>query len=71
MSKWTNSDTSKYSGDSDSKVSAAEHQAREDATKEGIFERGNDSKNSQPLSKNDESGSRATNFWDSIFKTKK
>lgn len=71
MSKWSNSDTSKYSGDSNSKVSAAEHQAREDATKAGIFERGNDSKNSQPLSKSDDSGSRATSFWDSLFGSKK
>lgn len=53
--------------DSSSDVSAAEHQARDDATEEGIFERGNDELNRKPFSKDDESGQRATGFWKSIF----
>lgn len=71
MTKWTNNDTSKYTGDSEKKVSAAEHQARKDATEEGVFERGNDEKNSKPFSKTDESGSKATSLWNSIFGSKK
>lgn len=67
MGKWTDKDTSKYSGDSTSKVAAAEHQARDDATKTGLFERGNPEKNSQRLSRDDDSGKAATGFWGSIF----
>lgn len=36
MGKWTDSDTSKNTGDSSSKVAAAEHDARDHATKEGV-----------------------------------
>lgn len=71
MSKWTDKDTAKYSGDSTSKVSHAEHVARDDATKSGLFERGNSSKNSQRFSRTDDSGQRATGFWDSLFGNKK
>ncbi len=67
MGKWTESDTAKETGDSSSKVAAAEHQARDDATKEGVFERGNSSKNSERFSKTDESGQRSESFWSSIF----
>ena len=42
--KWTDKDTSDHSGDSSSKVSHAEHDARDHATKSGDFERGNDEK---------------------------
>lgn len=64
MGKWTNEDTSKASGDSTSKAAAAGHQAREDATKAGLFERGNSEKNSRSFSRTDESGERATGFWE-------
>jgi hypothetical protein len=67
MGKWTDADTSKHSGDSSSKVAAAEHQAREDATKDGVFERGN----SERFSQDDKSGKEATGFWESIFGSKK
>lgn len=67
MGKWTDSDTSKHSGDSSSKVSKAEHQARDDAEKEGIFKRGDSEKNSGRFSRTDESGKKATSFWKSIF----
>jgi len=67
MGKWTDIDTSKQSGDSSSKISEAEHDARDHATESGFFERGNDSKNSERFSKTYESGERATSFWDSIF----
>jgi len=65
--KWTDADTREYSGDSSSKIAAAEHDARDHATRSGDFERGNDSKNSERFSKDDESGQRATSFWGSIF----
>lgn len=67
MGKWTDSDTSKQSGDSSSKVSEASHDARDHATDAGLFERGNDSKNSERFSRDDDSGQRAGGFWDSIF----
>ena len=68
MGKWTHEDTSDYSGDSTSKVSEAEHQARDDAEKSGVFERGNSQKNSEKFK--DDSG-EATSFWNSIFGSKK
>lgn len=71
MGKWTDTDTSNYSGDSSGKVSAAEHQAREDATKDGVFERGNDSKNSERFNRDDKSGKEASGFWNSVFGSKK
>jgi len=71
VSKWSNEDTSSHSGDSTSQAASAGHQARDDATDEGLFERGNSEKNSQPFSRDDESGGRATGFWDSIFGSKK
>ncbi len=71
MGKWTDADTSKYSGDSSGKVAEAEHQARDDATKDGVFERGNSSKNSECFSRDDSSGQAATGFWSSIFGSKK
>ncbi len=67
MGKWTDRDTSKHSGDSLKDVARAEHAARDDAEKAGVFERGNSSKNSERFSKTDESGSRAESFWSSIF----
>ena len=67
MSKWTDSDTSSFSGDSNHKVRAAEHDAREHATKSGVFERGNDSKNSKTFSKNTKDGKRAQSFFKSLF----
>lgn len=70
MGKWTDSDTSKNTGDSSSKVAAAEHDARDHATKEGMFERGDSSKNSERFSKSDNSGQAATSFWESIFEKK-
>lgn len=70
-SKWTHEDTAKHTGDSTSKVAAAEHQARDDATRAGLFERGNSEKNSERFSRTDESGSRAMGFWESIFGSKK
>ena len=71
MGKWTDGDTSKESGDSSSKVSEAEHDARDHATDSDLFERGNSSKNSERFSKDDESGQRSESFWDSIFGSKK
>ncbi|OGD66766.1 hypothetical protein A2442_01425 [Candidatus Campbellbacteria bacterium RIFOXYC2_FULL_35_25] len=71
MSKWTDKDTSDYSGDSPSKVSSAEHQARDDAERAGLFERGNSEKNRERFSHTDESGKEATSFWESIFGSKK
>ncbi|MFA6270450.1 MAG: hypothetical protein WC657_04560 [Candidatus Paceibacterota bacterium] len=70
MGKWTDNDTAKESGDSQHKVSEAEHDARDHATDSGLFERGNDAKNSERFSKDDESGQRAGSFWDSIFGSK-
>lgn len=67
MGKWTDADTSNYSGDSSSKVAEAEHTARDDATNAGVFERGNSEKNSERFSRDDDSGSAATGFWNSIF----
>ncbi len=71
MGKWTDKDTSRETGDSTSKVSHAEHVARDDATKEGLFSRGDREKNSQRLSRTDDSGQRAEGFWSSIFGSKK
>lgn len=67
MGKWSDSDTSKETGDSLGQVAKAEHQARDDATEAGVFERGNDEVNSQPFSRDDDSGKAATGFWASIF----
>lgn len=67
MSKWTDKDTQKVSGDSAQKVSSAEHDARDHATKAGVFERGNKEKNSQRFSRDDDSGKSATGFWKSLF----
>lgn len=71
MGKWTDKDTSRETGDSASKVSQAEHVARDDATKAGLFSRGDPDKNSKPFSRTDESGQRAESFWSSIFGSKK
>ncbi len=71
MGKWTDADTSSNSGDSSSKVSSAEHDARDHATSAGVFERGNSSKNSERFSRNDSSGKAATSFWGSVFGSKK
>ena len=65
--EWTDKDTADYSGDSSSKIAEAEHQAREDATKDGCFERGNDEKNSTPFSKSGTDDGGAGGFWKSIF----
>ncbi len=59
------------SGDSSSKAAQAEHDARKHATDADLFKRGDDSKNSKPFSKDDESGRQATGFWNSIFGSKK
>ena len=67
VGKWSDSDTSGHSGDSSSKVAAAEHDARDDATRDGIFERGNSAKNSERFSRDDSSGKEAGGFWSSIF----
>jgi hypothetical protein len=64
---WTDKDTSDYSGDSSSKVSEAEHTARDDAEKDGVFERGNNAKNSERFSRDTDSGKEAGGFWSSIF----
>ena len=71
MGKWTDSDTSAHSGDSGSKVAAAEHDARDDAQKAGVFERGNSSKNSERFSRTDSAGKAAGGLWNSIFGSKK
>ena len=68
MGKWTDKDTSKYTGDDIDKVSEAEHDARDHATKDGVFERGNKDRNSERFDRNDSSGSLAEKLWDSIFK---
>ena len=71
MSKWTKKDSAERDGTSVKEVSRAEHEARKDAYDAGVHERGNDSKNSQPFSRDDESGEQATGFWESIFGSKK
>lgn len=68
MGKWTDVDTAKYSGDSTSKVAEANHDARDHATKDGVFERGNSAKNKERFK--DDTG-KATSFWNSIFGKKK
>lgn len=68
MGKWTDKDTSKYTGDDLEKVSEAEHDARDHATKEGVFERGDKDLNKQSFDRNDSAGSLAGKLWDSIFK---
>ena len=68
MGKWSDKDTAKESSDSPKEVARAEHNARDDATKAGVFERGNDKKNSTPFSRDDESGQKATGFWKSVFR---
>ena len=65
------SDNTKDSGDSSSKAARAEHDARDDATKAGVFERGNSSKNSERFSRDDSAGKAAGGFWESIFGSKK
>jgi hypothetical protein len=67
MGGWSHGDTAKETGSSSSEASAAAHQARDDATKSGDFERGNSDKNSRSFSRDDESGKEATGFWGSIF----
>jgi len=61
------SDNTASSGDSSSRAARAEHDARDDATEDGVFERGDSSKNSERFSKSDDSGKAATSFWNSIF----
>lgn len=67
MGKWTDADTAKHSGDSSSKVAAAEHQARDDGEEAGVFKRGDSDTNSERFSRTDESGEKASGFWKSIF----
>jgi hypothetical protein len=67
MGRWSNSDTGKETGDSSSKVAAAEHKARDDAQKSGDFERGNNSKNSERFDRDSDAGKAATGLWNSIF----
>ena len=67
MGWWSDSDTSRETGDSGSKVARASHDARDDATKDGIFERGNNAKNRERFSRDSESGKEAGGFWSSIF----
>lgn len=64
MGKYTDSDNASYGGDSSSKVAEASHDARDHATSSGLFERGNNSKNSTRFK--DDTG-QATGFWSSIF----
>lgn len=65
------SENTKDSGDSSSKAAQAEHDARDDATSAGVFERGNSSKNSERFSRDDSAGQAAGGFWESIFGSKK
>lgn len=67
MSKWSNEDTAAHTGCSTSQAAAAAHTARNDAEEAGVFERGNDAKNSEPFSRDDDSGRAATSLWDSLF----
>lgn len=71
MGKWSDTDTAKHSGDSSSKAARAGHDARDDAVKDGIFERGNSAKNSERFSRDDATGKEAMGFWESIFGSKK
>lgn len=68
MSKWTDKDTANYGNESLKDVARAEHQARDDAEKEGVFKRGDSDTNSKSFSKTDKAGESATGFWKSIFK---
>jgi len=67
MGRYTDADNAAHGGDSGHQVAAAEHDARDDATAAGVFERGNDAKNSERFSRSDSSGKEATSFWGSIF----
>lgn len=71
LGKWSNEDTAANTGSSTSQAAAAGHAARDDAEKAGVFERGNDAKNSERFSRDDDSGRAATSLWDSIFGGKK
>ncbi len=67
MGKFTVQDNARETGVSTSKAAAAEHVARDDATKSGFFSRGDNKKNSERFPRNDESGKAAGGFWGSIF----
>ena len=67
MTDWDYEDTKNYNGASSKEISRAEHKARDDAEKAGVFKRGDDAKNRQRFSRNDESGKKAQSFWDGIF----
>lgn len=58
------SDNTSSSGDSSSKAAEAEHDARDHATKDGVFERGNDVKNSTPFENTP--GGWASGFADAL-----
>ena len=49
MGRESERETAKETGCSIKEARAAEHQCREDATKSGDFERGNNGKNSKPF----------------------
>ncbi len=67
MGKFTVSDNAANSNVSTGEAAAAEHQARDDASASGSFERGDSSKNSERFSSSDSSGQAASGFWASIF----
>ena len=70
MGKFSNADTANHGGDSTSQASAAGHHARDQATKDGVFERGNNALNSTPFSKLEgcaDAKESAGGFWSSIF----
>ena len=70
MGKWGHSDTANETGCTTSQAAAAEHVSRDDATKDGSFERGNHTLNSTPLSRVDscsDAKDSAGGFWSSIF----
>lgn len=71
MGKWTDADTAKETGDSLKQVAEAEHQAREDATRVGLFERGNSEKNSQRFPGNDDTAKEAKGFFSRLFGSSK
>lgn len=60
---WTDNDTKNETGDSAKDVARAGHDHRDDATKAGVFERGNDEKNSKAF----QADEKDSGLWKSLF----
>lgn len=64
MSRETEKDTAKETNCSIKEARAAEHDARNHGTEAGVFERGNDEKNSEPF--DNSPGGWASGFADAL-----